>query len=69
MKKHEATATPTQITTASLEELLDLWEQTNATPFSLGLATVRGWLMDELERRNPGRNTALIFATPIDIIK
>ena len=53
MKKYEATATPEQITTASLETLVDLWEQADATPFSLELATVRGWLMDELERRNP----------------
>ena len=52
MKKHEATATPEQITTASLETLVDLWEATEAAPLTPGLPIVRGWLMDELERRN-----------------
>lgn len=58
MKQYEATPNPAQITSASLERLLDLWEETAAAPFSLDLATVRGWLMDELERRNPEGFTA-----------
>ena len=36
--------------------LLDLWQATNNTPRSVPLvdvATVRGWIMDELEDRNP----------------
>ena len=53
MKKYEATATPEQITTASLETLVDLWEATEAAPLTPEMPTVRGWLMDELERRNP----------------
>lgn len=53
MKKYESTATPKEITSASLKTLIDLWEATESAPFSQGLATMRGWLMDELERRNP----------------
>lgn len=67
MKKYESSATPARITTATLETLLDLWERTDAAPFSLDLATVRGWLMDELERRNPdGFNAWLEQDTPED---
>lgn len=49
---------PTNITIraikgASLEQLLDLWESTTSAPVSLELATVRGWLMDEIQRRRP----------------
>lgn len=37
---------------ATLDDLLDEWELTSKirTP---EIATVRGWLMDELEKRNP----------------
>lgn len=67
MNKYETATTPEQITTASLETLVGLWEQTNAAPFSLDLATVRGWLMDELERRDPdGFNAWLEQDTPED---
>lgn len=35
----------------SIERLLDLWEHTETAEYSTELATVRGWLMDEIERR------------------
>lgn len=37
---------------SSLEKLLDLWELTD-TLKGPQVPTVRGWLMDEIERRNP----------------
>lgn len=37
---------------SSLEKLLDLWELTDKMN-GLQVSTVRGWLMDEIERRNP----------------
>lgn len=37
---------------AQLAELLEEWEMT-ATWKSPEVATVRGWIMDELEKRNP----------------
>lgn len=67
MKKYETSATPERITSASLEELLDLWEQTDAAPMTPELPTVRGWLMDELERRSPdGFNAWLEQDAPND---
>ena len=37
---------------SSLEKLLDLWELVD-TLKGPHVPTVRGWLMDEIERRNP----------------
>ena len=44
---------PETLKSYSLEKLVSLWEATTETPFSLDLAIVRGWLMDEIESRNP----------------
>lgn len=67
MKKYETSAAPARITSASLEELLGLWEQTDAAPMTPELPTVRGWLMDELERRNPdGFNVWMEQESPED---
>ena len=35
------------------EKLLDLWEATNNMNYAPELPIVRGWLLDELEIRNP----------------
>ena len=40
------------ISNLTLGELLDEWELTT-TNNSTEISTVRGWLMDELEKRNP----------------
>ena len=40
------------ISKLSLEQLLDEWELTSVINDS-HIPTVRGWLMDELEKRNP----------------
>ena len=40
------------ISKLSLEELLVQWELTSVTNDE-NIPTVRGWLMDELEKRNP----------------
>ena len=42
-------------TTAQL--ILD-WELTEALPMMPGLPTVRGWIMDEFQRRNPEADDA-----------
>lgn len=47
------------ISKLSLEELLTQWELTSVIN-DKDIPTVRGWLMDELEKRNPeGFNTWL----------
>lgn len=52
MKKYEQTTTPTAIKNSSTAKLIDLftladsWEDEN-------IPTVRGWIMDELEARDP----------------
>lgn len=67
MKKYESILAPKQITTASLETLVDLWEATEAADVTPELPIVRGWLMDELERRNPdGFNAWLEQEDPED---
>lgn len=51
----------------STEKLLDLWESTEKAEYSLELAAVRGWLMDEIEIRNPiGFNKWLELDAPED---
>ena len=44
--------TPQIIQSLSNEQLLDIWEATGGKK-GLEISIVRGWLMDELERRNP----------------
>ena len=51
MKKPEYTALET-LKKSSLEKLLDLWDLTTALN-GPQVPTVRGWLMDEISRRNP----------------
>ncbi|MCI8624660.1 MAG: hypothetical protein HFG26_13515 [Provencibacterium sp.] len=47
-------------------QLLDIWEITGKIK-DLEISTVRGWLMDEMERRNPvGFNAWLNRETPAD---
>ena len=43
---------PETLKKSSLSKLLDLWELTTALNCP-HVPTVRGWLMDEIERRNP----------------
>ena len=42
----------TNLKAMSLSQLLDLWELTESNT-DKNVFTVRGWLMDETERRNP----------------
>ncbi len=51
MKKPEMMALE-MLKNSSLAKLLDLWELTTAQK-GPQVPTVRGWLMDEIERRNP----------------
>ena len=37
----------------STEQLIKEFDMTEAIPISLELSMVRGWIMDELEKRNP----------------
>lgn len=51
----------------STKKLIELWEATNKAPMTPELPTVRGWLMDEIERREPrGFNAWLEQDTPRD---
>lgn len=46
--------TPAVIKSSSTEKLLDLWEATDALNINRPeVPIVRGWLMDEIARRNP----------------
>ena len=38
---------------SSTEQLIKEFDMTEAIPISLELSMVRGWIMDELEKRNP----------------
>lgn len=42
------------------DALLDVWEKTTDNP-DIHIPTLRGWIMDELEERNPG-----VFAAWLD---
>lgn len=47
-------APPEVLKSSSTEKLLDLWEATDALDINKPeVPVVRGWLMDEIERRNP----------------
>jgi hypothetical protein len=37
----------------TMEQLLHSWELTEAMPLTQAVATTRGWLMEEFERRDP----------------
>ena len=53
MKYETKCKTPDHIKSASTKKLLELWELTESMNRSQELAIVRGWLMDELEARDP----------------
>ncbi len=46
-------ATPAHVKNASTKQLLELWDLTERMKRSPELPIVRGWLMDELEARDP----------------
>lgn len=55
MKKDAiTTAAMARISTRKTADLIKDFELTEALPMSPELPTVRGWIMDELESRNPG---------------
>ena len=64
--KHEKCTAPSHITNASTETLLELWELTASRKPSVELATVRGWLMDELEIRDRKGFNAWLEDTALD---
>lgn len=45
--------TPARVKNASTKQLLMLWDLTESMDRSPELPIVRGWLMDELEARDP----------------
>ena len=51
IKKSEAL--PEALRRLPTGKLLDLWETTDAIKYTPELTVVRGWLLDELEIRNP----------------
>ena len=53
MKYETKCETPDHIKNASTKKLLELWDLTENMKHSQELAIVRGWLMDELEARDP----------------
>lgn len=56
---------PKSIRTASVKALLDLWDATEGAPYTPELPTVRGWIMDELQRRDPAAYAAWQDVDPI----
>ena len=52
MEKYSRERTSDMIRKMSTDQLLDLWEMTENSN-DAGIPTVRGWLMAELEGRNP----------------
>ena len=44
---------PARVKNASTKQFLELWELTESMKPSQELSIVRGWLMDELEARDP----------------
>ena len=60
------TTVPSMLSDMPLPRLLDQWELT-ATCTDKNISIVRGWLMDELERRNPSAfNAWLDTSAPED---
>ena len=41
------------IRSAPMTQLLDMWAISELLPFDQSVADVRGWLMEELQRRDP----------------
>ena len=50
--------TPAAVRAADTARLLDLWDITETAPYTPELPTVRGWIMDELQRRDPAAYAA-----------
>jgi len=46
----------------SVKQLCDQWEETNRLEITVELATVRGWLQDEFERRDAVKFDAWIMS-------
>ena len=66
-RKITPTITPEALRSMTTERILDLWEITNGMKHTPELAIVRGWLLDELEIRNPaGFNAWLDQKVPRD---
>lgn len=58
---------PEMLKMRSTGRLIELWEQTENAAYSEELPIVRGWLMDEFDRRNPtGFNAWLDQEMPED---
>lgn len=51
--KHETAPSPAIIAKLTNEQLLKAWETTEFLSTSPENAITRGWIMDELEKRNP----------------
>lgn len=49
-----------RLASRTLDQLLLDWELTEALPMTPELPTVRGWIMDELRRRDPDAYDAWI---------
>lgn len=49
----ERSKTPAHITTASTAKLLDYWDYVRRLSYSAATALTRGWVLGELERRDP----------------
>ena len=49
----ERSKTPAHITTASTAKLLDYWDYVRRLSYSAATALTRGWVLDELDRRDP----------------
>ena len=65
--KYETKCSAPDLRAFSLEKLIALWEETSKAPMSPELPMVRGWLMDEIERREPdGFNAWLNQDAPDD---
>lgn len=65
--KTTKTTTPEALRRSSTEKLLDLWEATDSMKYTPELPIVRGWLLNELEIRNPaGFNAWLDQDAPRD---
>lgn len=50
----------------SIKQLCDQWEETNKLEITVELATVRGWLQDELERRDQVKFDAWIMSEDVE---
>lgn len=51
--KTETAPAPAIIAGLTIEQLLNAWETTEFLTISPETAITRGWIMDELEKRNP----------------